>query len=68
MAYVKKTNNPRMGRPTKNPRTEDINIRLSKTEFDILAELAEKTGMTRTDIIVEGVKLFRKKLKAESEK
>lgn len=67
MAYVKKTDNPRMGRPTKNPRTADLTIRLTPIEYEVLTELSEKTGKTKTAIIVEGIKLVRKRLAKESE-
>lgn len=61
-AYVKKTDNPNMGRPTKNPRNIDLKIRLSAAENEMLNKCAEATGRTRTDIIVKGVAMVYKEL------
>lgn len=67
MSYVKKTNNPRMGRPTTNPRNIDLKIRLSEAESEMLNKCAAATGRTRTDIIVEGVTTVYKELQKDGE-
>lgn len=54
-AYIKKTNNPKMGRPSINPRTNDLRIRLSNAEEEILQEIISKTGKTKTEIVVNGI-------------
>ena len=59
-AYKKKTNNPRMGRPKKN-RTVGLNLKSSPRENEILKECAELTGMTKTDVVVEGISLVYEK-------
>ena len=61
-AYVKRTDNPRMGRPTKAPRDINLQIRLSKSENDILERCVRATGKTKTDILVKGLALVYKEL------
>lgn len=52
------------GRPPKeSSRTISLNIRLSKAEAELLKDCAEKLGKTRTDVIVDGVKLIAESLK-----
>lgn len=46
----------KIGRPTDNPRTEKIGIRISKKELEMLNVCAEKKQTTRANIIVEGIK------------
>ncbi len=62
MPYIKKTDNPKMGRPTKNPRNLCLHLRLSQKENDMIAECAEKTGMTKTGVIMQAVALYHQKL------
>ncbi len=45
-----------MGRPTKDPRTEKLGIRISKNELNMLNECAEKLGKTRANVIIDGIK------------
>lgn len=53
---------PRTGRPTSNKKTERLEIRLAPNEAALLEECAEKMGATKTDVIMEGVKLVKKEL------
>lgn len=53
----------KMGRPTDNPKTEKIGIRISKKDLDILEECSEILGETRANVIVKGIKMVYQKLK-----
>lgn len=55
MAYVKKTNNPKMGRPSVNPRTVDLRVRLSEEENEKLNQILAVTGKTKTEVVVDGI-------------
>lgn len=56
----------KMGRPTTNPRTGQINVRLSERELALLNECAERMGTTRTDVIARGIeKVYRELEEAE---
>lgn len=59
-AYIKKTDNPKMGRPSVNPRTNDLRVRLSDSEEEMLQKIIEKTGYTKTEIVVKGISLIYK--------
>ena len=52
----------KMGRPTTNPRTGQINVRLSERELALLNECAERMGTTRTDVIARGVEMVHREL------
>lgn len=45
-----------MGRPTKNPRTEKIGIRISKEELQMLNTCSEILETTRANVIIDGIK------------
>ena len=62
MAYKKRGLNPNMGRPTTNPKTIRLEIRLSESENVLLEECVRKTGRSKTDIIVKGISLVNKEL------
>lgn len=51
-----------MGRPTTNPRTGQINVRLSDKELALLNECAERMGTTRTDVIARGIEKVHREL------
>lgn len=52
------------GRPPKNTsRTVSLNIRLSPSEAELLKGCAEKMGVPRTEVIVQGIKLVSERLK-----
>ena len=65
-AYIKKTDNPRMGRPTTNPKTVSLHLRLSQAESELLEECAAHAGKNKTDIIIEGITLVHKELQKEN--
>ena len=51
---------PRTGRPPKeNPRNINLNLRVTKDEADLIQECADKLETTRTEVIIEGVKLVK---------
>lgn len=52
----------KMGRPTTNPRTGQINVRLSERELALLNECAERRGTTRTDVIARGIEMVHREL------
>ena len=53
----------KMGRPTDNPKTEKIGIRLTVNELQDLQYCADKLGITRTEVINKGVQLIKSQLK-----
>lgn len=55
---------PRTGRPIKGqqPRTEKINLRLSKAEVEKIQHCADELGVHRVDAIMMGIDLLRAKL------
>ena len=53
----------KMGRPTDNPKTKQIGIRLSEKELQDLQYCADKLGITRTEVINKGVQLIKRQLK-----
>lgn len=59
-AYIKKTNNPNMGRPTVAPRNCEVKVRLSQAEKDLLEDCVRKSGRTKTDVIVKGISMVYK--------
>lgn len=65
MSYVKKPNNPNMGRPTVNPRTHDLRVRLSDSEEETLQKIIRQTGYTKTEIVTKGIALLYEKLNEE---
>lgn len=66
MAYIKKTNNPNMGRPTKEPRTESLLVRLSKKDIANLDYCTEQTGLKKADIVRQGIVLVMENLKSNN--
>ena len=60
----------KMGRPTTNPKTKRLEIRLSESENNLLEECVRRTGRDRTAVIVKGIAMVtiprnRKPNKAE---
>lgn len=55
---------PRTGRPTKNPKTEEIKIRATKEDKDLLKECCNRLNKTQYDVVMTGIK----KVYAETEK
>lgn len=52
----------RMGRPTNNPRTISLNIRLSEKEAQLLQDCADKLNTSRVNVIVKGIELVKSKI------
>lgn len=50
------------GRPTDNPKTLNTRIRLSEEDVKRLEYCAEKTGLTKAEIIRQGIKEVYEKL------
>lgn len=48
---------PRTGRPTTDPKKHDTRVKLSDSEWEKLKFCAEKSSMTKTDIIRKGIDL-----------
>lgn len=55
---------PRTGRPTKNPKTEEIKIRATKEDKELLKECCNRLNKTQYDVVMTGIK----KVYAETEK
>ena len=55
---------PKTGRPPKeNPRNISLNIRITKDEASLIQDCADKLKTTRTDVIIEGVRMVEEKIK-----
>ena len=55
---------PRTGRPTSNKKTERLEIRMGPDAAQLLQECAEELKVSKTEVIVKGIRL----VKAELEK
>lgn len=55
---------PRTGRPPKagKTRNKSLNVRLTEEELEDLEYCSNKMGVSRTDIIVSGVRLIKEKI------
>lgn len=53
----------KLGRPTDNPKNIQARIRMTQDEADMLNKCAEKLNMTKTDVIVKGIKLVFESIK-----
>lgn len=57
---------PRTGRPkVANPRRNDTRIRMTDEEVEMLNFCSEKTGKTKTEIIIDGIKRVYDELQGE---
>lgn len=54
---------PRTGRPTNDPKRKAMPIRLGESDLEMLAYCQEKTGMSKAEIIREGIKKVYESLK-----
>lgn len=54
---------PRTGRPTDNPKSNSIHVRLDEESIDILDKYCEQEKIRRTEGIREGIKLLKSKIK-----
>ena len=55
---------PKTGRPTSNKRTNRLEIRMAPDEAQLLQECADELQVSKTEVIVKGIRL----VKAELEK
>lgn len=54
---------PRTGRPTENPKKHETRIRMSDEDVEILEYCVKKTGLTKAEIIRQGIREVYKTLK-----
>lgn len=54
---------PRTGRPTDNPKSNPIHVRLDQESIEILEEYCIQEGIKRTEGIRQGIKLLGSKIK-----
>ena len=54
---------PRTGRPTDNPKSSPIHVRLDKESAEVLDKYCEQEGLKRTEGIRQGIKLLENKIK-----
>ena len=55
----------KIGRPTDDPKTHQVRMRLSEKEKEKLEYCATETGKTQTEIIREGIDIIYKKISKE---
>lgn len=57
---------PKTGRPPiENPRSESLNIRLTKSEAKLIRDCADAFGLSRTDAIIKGIEKLMGEIKKE---
>ena len=54
----------RTGRPTNNPKSEEIKIRATKQDRELLKECCERLNQTQYEVVMKGIKMVH----AETEK
>ena len=54
---------PKLGRPTTDPKTHETRIRMSDEDVRILEECCRLTGMTKADVIRQGIREVYEKVK-----
>lgn len=54
---------PRTGRPTTDPKKHNTRIRMTDEDVEILEYCARQTGLTKTEIIRQGIREVYAKLK-----
>ncbi len=52
-----------MGRPTDAPKTNNMRIRMSDEDLSLLETCCRETGMTKADVIRQGIREIHAKLK-----
>jgi len=52
---------PRTGRPTNNPKSERVGLRLSDEEIKMLDYCCKVLGLSKTEVIRNGIKEMYKK-------
>lgn len=56
---------PRTGRPTEEPKTHETRIRMSDEDIRVLEICCRKTGLTKADVIRQGIREVYDKIKDE---
>ena len=56
---------PRTGRPTSEPKTHETRIRMSDEDVRILEICCQKTGLTKADVIRQGIREVYERVKKE---
>lgn len=54
---------PRTGRPTDNPKNHETRIRMSDEDVKILEYCCKATGMSKADVIRQGIREVYDKIK-----
>lgn len=54
---------PRTGRPTDNPKKHETRIRMSDEDVEILEYCCKETGMSKSDVIRQGIREVYAKIK-----
>ena len=54
---------PRTGRPTTDPKKHETRIRMSDEDVRLLTICCEKTGMSKADVIRQGIREVYEKVK-----
>ncbi len=56
---------PRIGRPTTEPKDKFLKIRVSQNDLDKLSEVSEKKGISKTEVIRNGINIQYSELKGK---
>lgn len=56
---------PRTGRPTTEPKDKFLKIRVSQNDLDKLNEVADKKGISKTEVIRNGINLQYEEVKGK---
>ncbi len=56
---------PRTGRPTTDPKKHETRIRMSDREIEMLEICCKKTGLTKADVIRQGIELVYKQVSGQ---
>lgn len=54
---------PRTGRPTENPKTEQIKIRATKEDKNLLEECCKELKQTQYEVVMNGIKKVHAEIK-----
>lgn len=57
---------PRTGRPTTNPKTEEIKIRATKEDKEILRRCCEELNRTQYSVVMEGIRKVYEELESKN--
>ena len=53
----------KIGRPTDDPKTERINVRVSKNEKSMLLECCKVLNKSQYEVVMDGIKLVKEGIK-----